>query len=602
MSKEEKLQEIKDIFLYLTEQEPTPDDEIEARNKLIEKFNILKYEHLFPSKEKLIEDILDKLEKWDTLDLWFKEVDGLPENIEKILNLSEKKVAIPQAKEEIAEEKKSKPETTQIDISKIVAEVSEQFRGEISSLKEQIEQLQKELDKKELTIKEVPQKSDAEGSTLKKDIKLAPPKIKIPLIKKPQKPPKIKFDLEAQLEAIKESVKTEGKKFEPIPNREELETPELILNVNETQEIPPEAPKETQIDQKLLEQSKIPPEAPSESDIMLDTLKKAEIAPEAPKGPELKPKALEEPNITPEAPEKSEIRLEIPEIPKLKPIISEEPSKENLSEIPFRPLREKLIEKGLDFEKTDLKPFPAEEELEVNEKNPVKLELKPFPPAKLDLPIEIEETLKSIPSSTDNSKIIVESEEEQEFTPLPIKGISEFTPVISKKPQITPISIEEIDTESIKSTGKELFNVFSSLGSKPKEQSVQPIEEIEIATSKSKKKKSEKKKKRIESLKKVETPTLSNSIPFIPEPEISIPEPENGVDTLPKDKDSLYQELIALEGKRYALEKSYKDLDRNYQLGIVDELEYHNQSSDLKSKLDEISSRINNIRRIISSM
>ena len=42
MSKEEILEEIKSIFLRLTEQEPTPDDEIEAKELLIESFKILK--------------------------------------------------------------------------------------------------------------------------------------------------------------------------------------------------------------------------------------------------------------------------------------------------------------------------------------------------------------------------------------------------------------------------------------------------------------------------------------------------------------------------------------------------------------------------------
>ncbi len=45
MSEDERfksvVQEIKEIFLFLTDQEPTPDDEIDARDKLIEKFTSL---------------------------------------------------------------------------------------------------------------------------------------------------------------------------------------------------------------------------------------------------------------------------------------------------------------------------------------------------------------------------------------------------------------------------------------------------------------------------------------------------------------------------------------------------------------------------------
>jgi hypothetical protein len=36
------LQEIKDIFYFLTEGKPTPDDEIEAKDKLVNQFNRLK--------------------------------------------------------------------------------------------------------------------------------------------------------------------------------------------------------------------------------------------------------------------------------------------------------------------------------------------------------------------------------------------------------------------------------------------------------------------------------------------------------------------------------------------------------------------------------
>ena len=77
---------------------------------------------------------------------------------------------------------------------------------------------------------------------------------------------------------------------------------------------------------------------------------------------------------------------------------------------------------------------------------------------------------------------------------------------------------------------------------------------------------------------------------------------EVSTEELPKDKDSLYQELIALEGRRYSLEKNFKDLERNYTGGSIADSEYKNRSEDLKNKQDEITSRINRIRRVIASM
>ncbi|MFW9952303.1 MAG: hypothetical protein ACFFKA_19455 [Candidatus Thorarchaeota archaeon] len=60
--------------------------------------------------------------------------------------------------------------------------------------------------------------------------------------------------------------------------------------------------------------------------------------------------------------------------------------------------------------------------------------------------------------------------------------------------------------------------------------------------------------------------------------------------------------MIALEGKRYAIEKSYKDLDRNYGKGSIADTAYKVQSEKLKIQSDEITSRINSIRRLISSL
>jgi len=88
MSEEEKfnsiIQEIKDIYLYLTKGEPTPDDEITAREKLINQIQTLKSVKTFNVEANLalFEETLNKLDNWDTLELWFLESE-LPENIGK---------------------------------------------------------------------------------------------------------------------------------------------------------------------------------------------------------------------------------------------------------------------------------------------------------------------------------------------------------------------------------------------------------------------------------------------------------------------------------------------------------------------------------------
>ncbi|TFG19627.1 MAG: hypothetical protein EU529_16075 [Promethearchaeota archaeon] len=547
MSEEEILEEIKNVFLKLTEGEPTPDDEIEAREILIQGFKLLKDENLIPNKADLIEDTINKLENWDTLDLWFKEVNGLAENITKMLDLrdmgvqSESTDLLSDSKEDI--ESKLETVSKDIDITEIVAQVSKQFKGEIEGLKGTIELLKKELQQKEERIKKIPQEPEVQeeipqepeveekASNLKG--KLAPLKIKIPLVKKPQKPLKIKVPIESEEAAI-EKIGDNGvdKEMEP--------------------EIITEVPKE-----------------PIISHLSIDELKVM-----------IEPK--EEPQITTKPKKKS----------KLTPIIMEEPTNESSSEIPFKPTiepdsdekKEKSIplpvkklkiiqsitETSMDTEKSKPSSIPfemPEETSKATEKS--KLSAIPF-----EMP---KETSKATEKSKPTSIPFGMPEETEEVTgETKIEQKEESTPLIfpNKKPEIIPIDVEDIDTESINSSGKDLFNVFSSVG----------VETPEEITSKGKKKKVEKKKII------AEIPQDIKPVPIVDD------------EPLPTDKDALYQELIALEGRRYSLEKGYKELSNNYNSGIIDDYEYKNQNEGLRRNLDEISSRIAKIRRLISSL
>ncbi|TFG02172.1 MAG: hypothetical protein EU540_02095 [Promethearchaeota archaeon] len=567
MSEEEIIEEIKNVFLKLTEGEPTPDDEIEAREILIQGFKLLKDENLIHGKADLIEDTINKLENWDTLDLWFKEVNGLAENITKMLDLrdmgveSESTDLLSDSKEDI----ESKPEiaSKNIDITEIVAQVSEQFKGEIEGLKGTIDLLKKELQKKEEAIKEpsqepevqeeIPQEPEVEEKASNLKGKLAPLKIKIPLVKKPQKPLKIKVPIESEEAAI-EKIGDSGvdKEMEP--------------------EIITEVPKE-----------------PSISQVSIDELKDM-----------IEPK--EEPQITTKPKKKS----------KLTPIIMEEPTNESSSEIPFKP----TIEPESDEEKEKSIPLPVKKPKIIQSITETSMDTEKSKPS--SIPFEMpEETSKATEKSklsaipfempeetsktTEKSKLSVipfempketsKATEKSKPTSIPfgmpeeteeVKGETkieqkeESTPLIfpNKKPEIIPIDVEDIDTESINSSGKDLFNVFSSVG----------VETPEEITSKGKKKKVEKEKIIAEIPQEIKPVPIAHDEP------------------LPTDKDALYQELIALEGRRYSLEKGYKELSNNYNSGIIDDYEYKNQNEGLRNNLDEISSRIAKIRRLISSL
>ncbi len=170
-------------------------------------------------------------------------------------------------------------------------------------------------------------------------------------------------------------------------------------------------------------------------------------------------------------------------------------------------------------------------------------------------------------------------------------------PFLAQTPKISSVSVEEVDIEPIKSSGTELFDVFSSVGSKRAEKIGDKSDFPSLEPSKEKKKKEVKKKK-----KEAET---TEFVGFdSTESQTSTTEEYTSVSTeeLPRDKDSLYQELIALEGRRYSLEKIFKEIERSYNGGSISDPEYKNRSEDLKNKQDEITSRINRIRRIIASM
>jgi hypothetical protein len=239
------LQEIKEIYLFLTEGDPSPDDEIEAREQLLTSFNSLKTINPLSNHIGKIDKILEDLRNWDSLELWFSET-ALPSDIKNILGLPEKQKDedSEKAKEEpelVEDKKNSEPE---IDLTDIFNKVSDQFKDEIDNLKGKIDDLKKELEKKDETLKSVKEKKKVRKITPKREVKLPPPKIRIPVIKKPIPPPSRKpvdaeKDLESerpkeksiQLEPVKPIMSTQNQKLTPIPsisNEVKERVPELI--------------------------------------------------------------------------------------------------------------------------------------------------------------------------------------------------------------------------------------------------------------------------------------------------------------------------------------------------------------------------------------
>ena len=558
MSEDERfksvIQEVKEIFLFLTNQEPTPDDEIDARDKLIEKFTSLKRLKPKPSHYTMIENILIELEGWDTLDLWFKEVKGMSEKISNFINSFEQKELIvetefkPKTDTDMSIEINEKQEGQQIDITEIVSKVSEQFSKEISTLKEKIEGLKDELDHRESEVKDFSQSKQVQKIIPKKTSKLEPPKIRIPSIKPSKKAPKIKL--------IREPAEKEIKKEPEVPE-EKISSPGfegkvITPNISQISVEPPKIPSE--IKEGIVKPGGIPPGKP-----------------------------------------------------KLSPIITEEPSSTKDSETPFKSTEELPVEKEPIYEEVNFTPVPKEKRKVIFVQDEI-IDLTPLPEEKSVPTEEVEEETK-IPSIPEEKPIIIQKPSgDFELTPLPplkpeiaqeIKEETDLTPIIRKKPKLSPIAIEEVDTEEIKSSSTDLFNVFSSVGTKPEEPPLVipvPVEKVSQKESKKEGKKESKKKQKTEII------VEESKIPIPSKSRAAKKEPELDIEALPKDKDSLYQQLIAFEGRRYSLEKAYKDLTKSYSNGKIDEFEFNNQSENLKQILNEVSSRITEIRRIISSL
>ncbi len=599
------VQDIKNTLIFLKDKSPTPDDEIQARELLIDYFKELRSINTIPSQESLIEKVLNLLKNWDTLELWFKEVKGLSAVIEEVVNIGEGKVA--PKPEPSKEDKQASATSPQIDIKELVNQVSKEFKGEIGALQDRISQLQKELDKKNIDLKTAqdanalpaeakptpmevksapqqakPAKKEEKHSSLQK---LGPIKITIPSLKVPQKPPleKAKPKIEPPKLAMEEPAS-----FESLENIDlELEKEKNIpLNLKKTETSPIQKPKITPVE---IEQPKPKIEEELDSDM---TFELPEIIPPEEEKPTIKLATGAKPKIAPVVEEEVQFS-EVPETPKIIRASINKPSiKPSSAEKPkITPVVEEEIETPDGWEKPKITPVVEEvsEESVTPEKSkitPVIVEEETSPPPTI--------RPKSTPFLVNIPKISAASKETPKISPVSAQKPS-ITPFTVEKPKISPVKEGKAESISAKSSGSDLFNAFSP-SSKTAEKPLEKVSEPAVGAfeDEDKKKKGEKKRKR------GDKPGQSFGSPSA---ELESSEFGTGAsEGMPADKDSLYQELIALEGKRYSIEKIFKELEKNYEKGQVDDFEYKKQGDEFKAKLGEITDRINSIRRVISTL
>ncbi len=259
------LQEVKEIYLFLTEGEPSPDDEIEAKGKLINHFNRLKNLSTVSEQKDIIEFILKNLEEWDTLDLWFSET-TLPNDVKKMLKIPESAKISKEEGQKDFEKPDVKPKSAEpeIDLTDIFNRASEQFKGEIENLKVTVDALKKELEKKDESLKFMKQRRKVQTIVPKKHVKLAPPKIKIPVLKTlikpplttsqpipktlvPKEQPKLK---PVEVNRVRERIEPAKEKLTPIPIK-----PEEVASKAEKQELTPPHEKVSEFHPFIIEES-----------------------------------------------------------------------------------------------------------------------------------------------------------------------------------------------------------------------------------------------------------------------------------------------------------------------------------------------------------
>jgi len=636
------IEEIKDIYLYLTEGEPSPDDEIEAQKELIEHFQKLKESKKFPNKRGLIEDILKKLEDWDTLEYWFIET-PLPDQMKNFLEFKKERKEEPkkESKEEeeekiieteestkISEEQpvqkqkeKDEKKSADFDISEIVAQVSEQFKGEIDTLKEKIDSLQNEIKTKEETLQKIKQQKKIKKITPRKESssKLPPLEIHLPQIKKAKKE-----SMEEAGVGPEPSEKTEETKAPEVPSSEIVSERESKLQKKQQQykeklEISLKQLEaiEQEMEEKIEEEQAVEDKESVETQIeeeQMDEVEKPQKEPSRQISEKIPSGGLEEPpldSISEKEQQQYKEKLEKPKIEKVQ--------KEKL-EKPEQPKPSEPISVPQQSENEDLTPIPQNR---IEEK---KKHIPPPPPKKSEIPSkpptppsQKEESEKPsegpvIFESSRQETIPQKSKEESEKTTLPPKKPSISTMAIEepvesdkkkepkKKPTkrkgIAELEVEEVETPTEKPSKTDLFSVFSSVGKSEtqKKQKAKSNESIKTFIPGTNKKSDQIEKKPLEEHQQNITKTPP------PEPDYTEEIESKSIEELPRDKDSLYQELIALEGKRYSIEREYKSLKNRYEKGNIGDHEFKTEDNKLKNNLNDITKKITNIRRILSSL
>ncbi len=534
-----RIKRLRDIYNYLTEGEPTPDEEEDSQKEIITLLEAL-IMHIPPENMEdnleLLKTTLGMAKEWDTLEFWFKEKPELVTNLKLILN----RFLIRHAEPETA---KGTPVVT----NGATDALSEQLRA---ALDRAMKNLPPDADVTKV-IQAVTNKvaEDYLASPDSAHIEKAPYQGKGDMIADKSKPStassqhpdstmgrstetmtktaaKVKIRKEDIMKSVLEQVKNKiSQATEPSPSSK-LSTPKIII------------PKVTKPKQKIIPYE----EEPKEPTVV-----------------EQKQQELESiPSLHPQERPKEPPKLKVGAFKKK---VSKPRVKTHATTISQQPVKPKIVVKP--SIQTKAVELPSEPEVEVTEEP-----LQPIPP--------------------------------QEPIPEPKLQPKKPTIKLQAKP-VTKTRRKEAKKESKESAIK--FNVVKPTEPTVKDTQIDLFETFSKQEKKGKRRRGKKKSAKLHVPDGKPTDKQGLHVPDNkPSPMDGIEFPEESIPYEKMDKTQLYQELIALEGKKYAIEKSRKDFRGKHERGLISDGNYAAQLDRFKFDLQYISKKINEIRQRIQSL
>lgn len=539
------LERLKEIYKNLTG-EPTPDEEEAAQKELVGIFqNILSSGNI--KKKELVEESLSIVQKWDPLELWFKEVPKLSENIKTIIEENLKDESAP---------KKEVSETNAGTGSKILSEeLNQKLSKEIA---EAISEATKDLPPGVNIGQIIKTVTEQVTKNFMNNYAAGGNKVEEP--KQDAKKSLSKEDIMSSMLKDMAKKKTEAK----IPEQNGAEKPKLL-----TPKI--EIPKVVKPMQKITPKDSISSEVLNPEEDLNNLLEDDEDKNEPSKvimsptahGPQVIPQIKRQP-IQQQPSSAPTVKL-----PEPKKIVIPQPQKINIPEkienvsTPEQPKKPQIV----------IKPVAGIQESKniTVEKQPVVL--KPISQAQPVVPIQpIQPINPNDPQKIAQKPKITVKAQPGGVQPVQIQPISASVPVVK------PVSIQVNDSKS------NLIEAFSQKEKpksldKPKVGGITAVNigggEMEAFTSQ-----------------KVEVISKKENFESFETSDIYAN----------KSKDELYQELIALEGKKYAIERTRKDMRTKHEKGLIQDIEYKTAIERYKYDLEHIGEKINTIRKRLESM